>query len=106
MNKALSFASAMLLGASAMEQGVPPHTHDCATPTGAVMALGLIRDYDMGGCKCADDTAEWMPHAPNKPTAKENWSCWCQLPDMYESMPFKAKKDNRNRRKCGVILEC
>lgn len=56
----------------------------------------------MGGCKCNDDTAEWGPGTD----LKENWACWCQIPDQYMSQADANVKSDKNRRECGVILEC
>ena len=60
-----SIASTLLLAVAANANprsvGVPPHSHNCVSPAGSKIALGLEKDYDMGGCKCADDTAEWGP---------------------------------------------
>lgn len=80
--------------------GVPPHSHQCKTAVGA-SPWGLKRDRDMGGCKCADDTAEWGPGDG----LAEEWKCWCTVPDQYSARPYK-KKDERNNRACGVIVEC
>lgn len=98
-------ASALLLAltqANPNNVGVPPHSHNCATEKTAKLAYGLSRDYDMGGCKCNDDTAEW---GPGKKLAEE-WSCWCQVPDTYESFATVGLTDDANRRECGVILSC
>jgi hypothetical protein len=55
----------------------------------------------MGGCKCADDTAEWGPGNG----LDEDWKCWCTIPDQYEARPAK-KGSEKNNRACGVIVEC
>jgi len=71
------------------------------------MALGLEKDYDMGGCKCADDTMEWMPKHPNSDDVAENWACYCQIPNTYASIALlKDPRNDKNRRECGVIVEC
>lgn len=63
----------------------------------------------MGGCKCADDTMEWMPSAPLSDKITEQWACYCQVPNTYASWPqydASSKPNDKNRRECGVILEC
>ena len=79
----------MLLGVVACQTvGVPPETENCATEAGSKIAYGLIRDYDMGGCKCADDSAEWNRAAftgdesenrllGSNGIISENWACYC-----------------------------
>ena len=60
-----------------------PHPHDCRTVGGAKIAYGLRKDYDMGGCKCNDDTATW---GVGNGMHGENMACYCNAPDQYESM--------------------
>ena len=107
MFKAL--ASSLLIAAvqsNSKVVGVPPHSHMCKTESNTLAPWGLKRDYDMGGCKCADDTAEWGPGN----NVKEEWKCWCTIPDTYEAMPeddakASATRENNNRA-CGVINTC
>jgi len=61
----------------------PPQPHDCKTVLGAKVAYGLRKDYDMGGCKCNDDTAIW---GPGQGGHDERWACYCNALDQYESM--------------------
>jgi len=50
----------MLLSFVASNQvGVPPHNDGNCTTKDSPIASGLVRDFVMGGCKCADDDAEW-----------------------------------------------
>ena len=58
-----------------------------------------------GGCECADDLAKWSPDT------NSHWACHCQRFDTYESYPRvkldpQGKLDDRNRKKCGIIVEC
>ena len=75
-----------LLGAFASADptsaAVPPHPHGCKTNRGSI-AFGLEKDYDMGGCKCDDDTAIWGPGSGLDP----RWACYCNVPDQYASSP-------------------
>ena len=118
-----AFSTTMLLGFTAAnnipghfgwQQGVPPHGHsNCEEiPAQTTEAVGLVPDYDMGGCKCADPLAEWGPG----PEVTALWACYC--PDnMYNDSPYSDKdfktdtgkveaSDDRNRQRCGVIAEC
>jgi len=63
MFKSIAASLAVALTAANPNEGVPPHTHNCKTSSdsNAPFALGLSRDYEMGGCKCHDDTAKWGP---------------------------------------------
>jgi len=112
---ASSLLLAGALGYKDEQVGVPPHTHNCKTEGSSPISWGLAKDYDMGGCKCADDTAEWTPNAQESNAIEESWACYCQVPNTYASMPYVehdgttgkfTKVNDKNRLECGVILEC
>jgi len=81
--------------ATGFAEGVPPTTQNCngypLLATGAgnfdaqAVAWGLVVDREFGGCKCADEDAEFNLAPFNNNVA--NWSCKCLNKDLYPNMP-------------------
>lgn len=105
-------------------QGVPPTTQNCnsfpksADGSGDMaaqsIAWGLEVDREFGGCKCADDGAEFKLDVDNN--NRSRWHCQCVSTDQYVNQPFaetiadansgKIVLDDRNGKTCGIIREC
>jgi len=75
---------------------------------------GLTVDAEFGGCKCADDGAEFTLDVDFN--NRSRWSCKCESTDNYASQPEaimvtdpdsgKLVLNDRNGKKCGIIAEC
>merc|ERR1719469_1016418 len=117
----------MLFGAAtAYIRRVPPNNQICTSVTGSSLASGLVKDYYLGGCKCASEDAEWStpPYSigefgpPNEfalNSGGTHWACYCTKPNTYASYPVnentgikgvRTALNEGNRREGGVIAEC
>ena len=102
------YKSVLLLASACLGErfAKPPHPHKCETNKGDI-AFGLRKNYEAGGCQCADDSAKWS----GGPGIDAQWACHCQGIDTYASYPYveldgAGKIDDRNRKECGIIVEC
>lgn len=66
---------------------------------------GLVLDIEFGGCKCADEKAEWGPNPANY--SADSWGCYCVNPDLVGNQVSVTDPTSAlNGVECGVVSQC